>query len=192
MPARHSSPPFATRFAGSAWWLALPQLGGFRFIPAGVPINLRPVLKAGDFVWVRPSGISPLAIEGTPMPDKKKPTVLSTCRTAVVRSGGVIPWRYAAMASSAISRQTMIASERSVRKSDDEMAWRGKLWSLAIGSRMETKCWRCRADLNRFRILSRRRVGHRELGGESVRRTTGSGGFPMTLDSVYYPLIAIA
>ena len=65
---------------------------------------------------------------------------------------GAFPWRYAATPSSAISRHAMIAPERSARSSDDNMAWWGKVWRLATPSWMETKRWRCRADLNRFMI----------------------------------------
>ena len=76
---------------------------------------------------------------------------------------GAFPWRYAAIPGSAIPRQATIASERSTRSSDDDMAWRGQLWRLATPSWMETNRWRCRADVNRFMIhfmiLLRRRVG---------------------------------
>ena len=43
------------------------------------------------------------------------PRVLSTCRPAIARRRGAIPWRYAAIPSSAISRHATIASERSAR-----------------------------------------------------------------------------
>ena len=50
--------------------------------------------------------------------------VLSTCRTSVARRRGAVHWRYAAMPSSAISRQATIASERSA---DRQMTtWRGR------------------------------------------------------------------
>jgi hypothetical protein len=74
-------------------------------------------------------------------------------------SPGAFPWNFAATPGSAIPRQATIAPERSVRSSDDDMAWRGQLWRLATGSSIRTKRWRCRADVNRFKILSRRRVG---------------------------------
>jgi hypothetical protein len=83
---------------------------------------------------------------------------LSTCRTAVARRRGAILWRYAAMVSSANLRHATIASERSARSPDDDMAWRGTLWRLATRSWIKTERWRCRADVNRVMIRCCRRV----------------------------------
>jgi hypothetical protein len=51
------------------------------------------------------------------------------------------------MPGSAISCHTMIAPERCARSPDGDMAGRGQLWRLAIGSWMETRRFRCRADV---------------------------------------------
>jgi hypothetical protein len=62
-------------------------------------------------------------------------------------------WRCAAVPGSAISRHTTIAPARSARSPDDDMAWRGKVWRLAIGSWIKTRRFRCRAGVNRLMIL---------------------------------------
>ena len=55
--------------------------------------------------------------------------VLSTCRTAAVRPRGALPWRYAAMPGSAISRYATIPPERSARSSELERTRSGLIAS---------------------------------------------------------------